>query len=100
MDKEALASVKNLIIEKSKKHGISEDVASIHADNIIEELSHPDGSPSFSMLSGLVTALMFDGAERDDQLKDLIVTVGPQVIPYLDEEKQVKLQAAIKDLVQ
>lgn len=100
MDKEALASIKTLIIEKSKKHGISEDVASIHADNIIEELKHPDASPSFSMLSGLVTALMFDGAERDEQLKDLIVTVGPQVMPYLDEEKQTKLQAAIKDLVQ
>jgi len=100
MDKEALASIKTLIIEKSKQQGISEDVASIHADNIIEELKNPDASPSFSMLSGFVTALMFDGAERDEQLKDLIVTVGPQVMPYLDEEKQAKLQVAIKDLVQ
>lgn len=98
MDKAALENIKQLIIRKSREQGVDEDSALQQADNVIAVISQPDGTTSYQLISGLVVALMFDGAEQDQQMKELILSIAPQVMPHLNPDKQSKLEALLNEM--
>jgi hypothetical protein len=98
VDREALENIKKLIITKSLEQGIDEDVALQHANVAIDEISRPDGTASYQLLTGLVVALMFDGESRDQQIRELILSIAPQVMPHLSADKQRKLESLVNEI--
>ncbi|EGQ7973645.1 hypothetical protein I7Z51_002570 [Vibrio parahaemolyticus] len=95
MDTVALNNIKELLVNKSIEQGSTPQIATQEAENIIEVLRQPDYSMACQLIMGLVVALMFEGTERDVQVKTLILSLAPQVIPYLTPDKKAKLESLI-----
>lgn len=90
--------MEQLIINQSLNQGINQEIAQQQAKAIVALLGKPNASMEHQLLSDLCTALMFEGAEREQRIAEIILTFGPQILTSLDADKQSQLQSAMNEL--